>query len=134
MKKKKLAVVLCFMILLSGCDRKTPEIAHSVVSHADVICNHSGKSYTMTYRHPKKLEAILNYLRCLRYKGRPETSPEQLAGDSYEIRLSMSDGSTRTHRLQDYAYLRRNGGEWEKIDPMQGRSLMLLLKLMPEDS
>ena len=133
MKWKKIVFILCFLALLSGCTRKKQEIPHSVVSRAEVVCTHAGESYTLTYRHPKKLEAILNYLRCLRYKGRPEIQPERLAGDRYDICLSMSDGSTRIHCLQDYAYLRRHGEKWEEIDPIQGRSLMVLLKLMPQD-
>ena len=131
--KKKLVFILCLLGLLSGCARKTQEVPHSVVSYADVVYTHSGEAYQLTYRHPKKLEAILNFLRCLRSQGRPEIQPEKLAGDRYDIYLSMTDGSTRVHRLQDYTYLCRSGGKWEKIDPLQGRSLMILLKLMPED-
>lgn len=131
MNKKILVLILC--IFLSGCTRKTPAVPNNVAVRADIFCTQSDKTYQLTYEHPQKLEAILNYLRTLRYQGNPETSPEQLSGDRFEIRLTMSDGSVRTHRLQDYAYLRRNGKEWEKIDPLQGRSLVLLLKLMPED-
>ena len=132
-KWKIFAFILCFLALLSGCARKTQEVPHSVVSYADVVCTHSGEAYQLTYRHPKKLEAILNFLRTLRDQGRPEISPEQLGGDRFDIRLTMPDGTVRTHRLQDYAYFCRSGGKWEKIDPLQGRSLMILLKLMPED-
>jgi len=132
-KQKKLAFILCFLLLLSGCGRKKPEISHNVVSRAEVVCTQGEQTYQLTYRHPKKLEAILNFLRTLRDQGRPEISPEQLGGDRFDIRLTMPDGTVRTHRLQDYAYFCRSGGEWEKIDPIQGRSFMVLLKLMPED-
>ena len=130
-KNKIMVLILC--IFLSGCARKTPAAPNSVVVRADIICTQSERTYQLTYQHPQKLEALLNFLRTLRYQGSPETSPETLSGDRFEIQFTMSDGSVRTHRIQDYAYLRRNGKEWEKIDPLQGRSLVLLLKLMPQD-
>ena len=131
MKQKKLIYLLCFLLLLSGCSRKKQTNPTQVVSHADIIFTQGEESHTLSYNHPKKLEAILNYLRTLRYQGKDD--PEQNGSNLIDIKLYMTNGTCRTYRQQDYAYLCRNGGPWKKIDPMQGRSLMILLKLMPPD-
>ncbi len=133
MKQKKLAIILCFLLTLSGCVGKKPPQSGRVVTKIDVACTQDNAQHLLTYQQPQKIEAVLNYLRCVKYRGKPESDPETLPGMLYEITVTNSDGTNRVYRQKENAYLCRNGRTWEKIDPMQGRSLWLLLKLMPED-
>ena len=132
MKKTKLTLLVVIMCLISGCSRAEAPVSR-VVTKIDVVCTQSNTQVIRTYKHPKKMEALLYYLRTLRYCGKADTDPEQIRGDAYHIVLTYSDGTSRVYRQRANRYLSRDARPWEQIDPRQGRSLPLLLKLMPED-
>ena len=132
MKQKKLAFILCLLIALSGCTGKKPPQSGRVVTKIDVACTKDDVQHLLAYRQPQKIEAVLNYLRCVKYRGKPESNPEALPGELYEITVTNSDGTNRIYRQKENRYLYR-GGSWETIDPNWGNYLFLLLKLMPGD-
>ena len=129
-KKKGFALILCFLLFLSGCTGKKP--TGRVVTKIEVACTQGDIQYVLTYREPRKMIAVLNYLRSVKYNGEPESDPEKLPGDLYEIRVINSDGTNRVYRQKANTYLYRSGS-WEKIDPNWGKYFWLLLKLMPQD-
>ena len=132
MKKLLFILSLCLLITLSGCGSKKPAESSRVVTKIDITCTQNDVQHLLAYRQPKKIEAVLNYLRCVKYRGKPESNPEDLPGELYEITITNSDGTNRIYRQKENAYLYRSGS-WEKIDPNWGNYLFLLLKLMPGD-
>ena len=133
MKKRKRIFLLCFLLILPGCSRTKPQTSGRVVTGIHICCTQSGVTRELTYREPRKMEAVLNYLRCLNYAGKAQEDPETLPGDLYKITVVNSDGTNRVYRQRAFSYLCRNGETWEKIDPNRGKYLWLLLKLMPGD-
>ena len=80
------------------------------------------------------MEKILTYLRQLEYRGMAETDPERICGDSYQITVRSSDGTSCNYRQRANCYLSRNNHPWEKIDPKQAEKLYPLLQEMPSDT
>jgi hypothetical protein len=132
--KRSLLLFLLFPVLLTGCRKR--EIARSelVVTGIDITCTANNQEYLFSYRQNQKIEAVLSYLRIAKCRGTPELQPEYLPGEVYQIKVLLSDGTSRIHLQKADRYLRRHGSRWEKLEPNWGKYLGLLIKLMPQDS
>ena len=122
--------VLCFL----SSDQVSREASPcTLVMQVDITCRYPQATIRRTYTQPKKMASILNYLRLLQYRGKPETDPETLSADTYSITLHYSDGSRRVYRQCAYRYLSKNYRPWEKIDASHAQLIYPLLQLLPDD-
>ena len=127
-------LLLLLPTLLSGSAlRRNSTSVPSLVVQIDVVCRREYSTFTRHYTQPRKIEPILNYLRMLTYHGRPETDPERLAGNAYEITLYYVNGQTSTYRQRADRYLSKDGQPWEKLRPEQAGLLFPLLESTASD-
>ena len=137
-KKQMLFAIVCCLCFLSGCSRtddsEKRQVLYRVVDRIDVSCYRSGTVQHFSYQTPQKMQLILSYLRQLEYRGKADTDPERICGDSYQITLTASDGTACRYRQRADRYLSRDGHPWENIDPDQARRLYPLLQAMPSDT
>lgn len=134
---KKIFWILMGGMLLCGCSANaqgpepTPPLC--VVTQVDVTCRSPGDILERHYTQPQKMEAVLNYLRLLEYRGQADCDPEQLIGNAYKIMVQLSDGCSHCYYQRADQYLSRDRKPWERIDPDQARQLYLLLVELPGD-
>lgn len=137
MKKQKLFLIAFFLCILSGCSKinsaENNSALYRVVDRIDISSYHEGTLEQFSYSTPQKMESILFYLRQLDYQGKAHTDPERICGDSYQITVIVSDGTTRNYRQRANRYLSRDHHPWECIDPKQAEILYPLLQSMSSD-
>ena len=133
MKKAVFRLFVLWMalpFLLCGC-KKESAAPRNIVVKAQVTYDHKGQLLQRTYEHPDKLRNLLMCLRLQEFRGRPETDPEKLVGDSCKIRLTYPDGSQTVIIERANRFRCRNFGSWEEIE--EEDSLYPLLLAMPGD-
>ncbi len=129
MKKAIFALMAALLFLLCGCEKDAAP--RNIVVKAQVSYEHNGALLQRTYDHPDKLRNLLMCLRLQSFRGRPETDPEKIAGDSCEIWLTYCDGSQTVILERANRFRCRNFGYWEEIE--EEDSLYPLLLAMPGD-
>lgn len=133
---RRFILLLLLMYLLSGCTYYAPPgQSHSsrVVTSIDVTASENGQLLHYRYTEQQKMGAILNYLRQLDPDVLKPITPDTFRTDAYEIRIQFSDGSqTVYHQIYDQ-YLKKDNGQWHRIDRIQGSMLQPLLTSLPSD-
>lgn len=137
-KAKKLALLIgILMLLFCGCsvnaaaDEPAPRL--HVVTQVDIICRRADDILQWHYTQPQKMISVLNYVRLLEYRGKVDTDPEKIIGDSYKITVQLSDGRSHVYYQHAERYLSRDHHPWELIDPEQAQRLYPMLQEMPSD-
>lgn len=133
-KMKKLCVFCLFLFyvpILSGC-QETPKESR-LVTLAQISCQRRNGSVHRVYTDPRKISAVLYYLRIQTDCGKARLNPEMLQCAKYEITLQYADGHTRVFYQQGDEYLLERDKTWHKIDPDQGSLLYPLLLAIPAD-
>ena len=131
----KLVFGLCFfVILLSGCTAKGTQPLCRVVTQVDISCQKEDVQIRRHYTDSQKMEYVLLYLRLLKPLGTPDTDPDQVDADVYEITVQLSDGEQKIYRQKDHRYLSQSGHPWKTIDPAQAAGLYQLMRQLPSDS
>lgn len=138
MKRNRIIPLIAAMLLFfSGClhqSGKEPNIKNwTVVSEIIVTCEDSGEVTRRVYTEPKKLRSILNALRDLGQKFKPDVDPDTLPLRSYCITLNHTDGSQRIYRTKGDRYIRRCREPWQQADPEKVSELNLLLRSLAGD-
>jgi hypothetical protein len=86
------------------------------------------------YTDSQKMEYVLLYLRLLKPFGKPDTDPDQLDKDVYQITVHLSDGDRRIYRQKAHKYFSWDSRPWQKIDPAQASGLYALMEHLPSDT
>ena len=123
------AVFLCFFLF---CSRASAQGEELLVTRVDVDYKESSQSLIRHYSGQEKMMAILNFLRLCKFDGMPADNPEDHAGSSCQILLTLAGGGHRAYYLHDERYLSKGGRPWEKIRPPG--SLRALLLALPSDA
>lgn len=123
-----LCVILCGTINVCA---KSSDL--NVITQVQVICHRGNSTVNRIYVQPHKIEAVLNYLRLLKCKGAPDTDPEQMAGDSYEIILYDAGGQCSIYRQRANRFFSKNSQPWKNILPEQASLLYPLVQSIPTD-
>ena len=131
-KFRKFFSIVVFTLLLSGCNGKPPQ-APNLVTGIHVAGVHQDAPLEIFYSDPRKMEAILYYLRSLEDLGAPDTDPERIMGDRFKITVSFTDGSQNIYRQQADRFLSYNSHPWQKVDPRKAGLLYPLLCGMEAD-
>ena len=126
MKKQSRAIFLLILILiLPGCAKKRTWAGPicSVVVRVDVESKNNAERIYRRYTDPKKVSAMLDYIRKLSPYMPADRDPERLAGESHTITVYSSDGTMQVYRQRANAYLSVNSQPWQKIDNKEAQAL-----------
>ena len=126
---KRLAYILIFAVLLSGCSRNP---VSRVVTGIQVDYEQPGSSIHRTYTQSSSIEHVLTYIRLLKPFG--PVIPEENQDFTCRITLQYSHGPDSTYLQQGPNYLQRDNGEWKSIDNTNGQLIYPLLLLLPSDA
>ena len=107
--------------------------ATGFVTHADITWQTEHHRHHRHYRSPDKIQKLMHYLRTLRPKGKADTDPEILSGNSCKIVLYYQNGQRQVYYQQADQYLSVDAHPWERILPAQAKKLYDLLEEMPGD-
>ncbi len=130
----KLTLYLCFFtIFLSGCATNRVRPICRVVTQVDISCQQEDMQIHRHYTNSQKMEYVLLYLRLLEPLGVPDTDPDRIPADVYEITLQFSDGDHKIYRQKDHRYLAVGSLPWKTIDPAQAAGLYTLMRRIPSD-
>ncbi len=138
MKKviKIFLVIYFFATIMSGCgtvDSSAIPICR-VVTQVDISCRQENMFLQRHYTDSKKMESVLLYLRLLKPLGKPNTDPDSIARETYNITIHFSDGQKRVYRQKAHRYLSIDNHPWRAIDPEQASELYALMGYYPSDS
>lgn len=136
-KAMKIFLICCLSVtIMCGCgvNNVLPEPLCRVVTQVDISCQTEHMLIQRHYTHPDKMEYVLLYLRLLKPLGKPDTDPEQINKDVYEITVHLSDGSKKLYRQKAHRYFSRESRPWETIDPAQAAGLYQLMQKLPSDT
>ena len=79
------------------------------------------------------MEWVLIYLRLLKPLGKPDSDPDSLEKDIYEITVHLSDGSKRFYRQKAHRYFSKENRPWQSINPEYAAGLYSLMQHLPSD-
>ena len=137
MKRFLFAVVMAAMLSFSGCLHQSgndPAIENwKVVTEITVTCEQNGEVTRRIYTDQAKMQLILNGIRQLGQKFKPEVDPDALQLRTYCITLTHSDGSQRIYSTKGDRYIRQWSQPWQQADPEKVSDLNLLLQSLPGD-
>ena len=134
--KKAVALFILFCIssiIMSGCLADHSRPLTKVVTQVDISCELENVTITRQYTDTQKMEYVLLYLRLLKRKGKPDTDPDTLNKDIYQITVRFSDGSSRVYQQKAHKYFSDRAGQWHMIDPAQAAGLYRLMEKLPSD-
>lgn len=138
MKNIRIAAMVAVLVWsLCGCMHQSgrkPTIKNwTVVSQITVTCENGSNISRKIYNDPQKMRQILNALRDLGQKFKPDADPESLPLRSYCITLTHTDGSQRIYRTKGDRYIRQCREPWQQADPEKVSELNLLLQNLSGD-
>lgn len=128
---------ICFLLLifsfwgLYGCQQK--QLRCRYVTQVDIHCDHRGTPIHRTYTTQDKMGAVLMYLRLLDTTSPAELDPEATAADAYQIRVALSDGSSRDYMQKGHRYLFDPITGWHNIPAAQATKLYSLMQYFESD-
>lgn len=138
MKKAiKLFILFCFSaVIMCGCGtNNTPaQPLCRVVTQVDISCRKEHMLIQRHYTDTEKMEYVLLYLRLLKPLGKPDTDPDALDKDVYEITVHLSDGNRRIYRQKAHKYFSWDSRPWEMINSAQASGLYALMEHLPSDT
>ena len=126
--KRVLFLMLFGMTLLwGGCCRNVPQKGNELkpgrlVEQVVVLCGSKADCGEERITDPEKIRQILDLLRQLKLQGTTDTVPA-VAPEQIRIELRFSDGSRRSYVQSLDRFLQLADGNWNRIDPEQGREL-----------
>lgn len=127
--------IVSFCLIMSGCGRIKPPVLPlcRVVTQVDIFCQKDNMVIHRHYTKQIKMESVLLYLRLLKPSGRPDTDPDSVAREIYEITVHFSDGQKKMYRQKAHRYLSVDNNPWKAIDPAQAAQLYALMQHYPSD-
>ena len=132
MKRKFCLVLLTLWIIcLGGCSKE--RILCRYVTRVDIHCDHDGIPILRSYTNEDKMGAVLMYLRLLEVGNPVSADPNMIPADTYEIKLTLSNGQTRTFVQKDHRYFRKPASGWQSIPPEQAYRLYALMRHFDSD-
>ena len=126
---KKIIVFLLTAVLLTGCHQRQAAEAFPVVTSVTVV--REGRSQPVQYTDEAEMRPILNALRLLGHRFKPQTDPEALNAPVWSITLRRSDGSSQLYRVKGDLYIQEGRGPWRQTDPDRLTALTALLRAHP---
>ena len=123
--KKRIIPILLAALLLAGCHQKHAD-AFPVVTKIEVMRENTG--HRQIYIHDAQMRPILNALRLIGHRHRPERDPETLDLPAWSVTVTHSDGSAQKYRIKADLYIQEGRGPWQQADPERLEALTALLE------
>lgn len=134
MKRRKILAVFCLVLaLFAGCQRKLNG-SKIIVSHITVTYENDGVTLRQEYSAPEAMRTILGVIRMLGDRGRADTDPEVLPGQSYRIVMTHVDGSKEIFCTKENRFIREGRGPWQQVKPEKLSRLHFVLQNLPGDT
>ena len=137
MKKiaKLIFLFVSFAIIVTGCGiNHTSSTHYRAVTQVDIVTRYEHTLIRRHYTDPKKMEAVLIYLRLLKPIGKPTQDSSQLNEDVFLIAVHLSDGNIHYYRQAAHRYFSREDENWVTIDPSLAARLYAVMRHFPSDS
>lgn len=132
MGKRKILLICLVFLTLTACTRRS-ETPLRVVTRVDVVCDRGYQVWRRQYKSPEKMEMVLDYLRLQDSLGTVQTDPERLQGDTMQIEVWLSDGTSRIYYQKSQQYLSKQLHAWVAIDSQRAAQFSELLRRTPAD-
>ncbi len=132
----KIFVLFCFTtLIISGCGSNDSPVKRlcRVVTQVDISCQREHMHIARHYTDNKKMQSVLLYLRLLQPGAAPESAPNLLKKDIFEITVHLSDGKKRIYRQTGHRYFSMDSRPWQMIKPEDAHKLYTLLRQLPGD-
>ena len=130
---RKMILLILTLALLTGCHQRPDTDEFRVVTRITVTCESHCDLTRRTYIREDKMRPILNALRLLGHRFKPETDPETLNARTWCITLTHSDGSQHLYRIKGSLYIQENRDPWQQADAEKLMELALLIQQLPGD-
>lgn len=128
--KRLATVIFLTALLLSGC-KEQPSV--KLVTQISVDWEPGAMTEDRVYRDDGKIQRVLNRMRQLGQRYRPDVDPEQLRSPSVLITVNFNDGSRHRYQLKGDRYIRSDSHHWQQADAEKIQRLQFLLKALPGD-
>ena len=130
---QRLSILLFLLPVLLAGTVSAEGTTLDIVTQVQITCRTEEAIIHRQYMQPHKISAVLNYLRLLDCKGKADTDPEQLTGDSFEIVLYDICGQRSIYRQRANRFFSKNSKPWLQVSPVQASRLYSLLQAIPSD-
>ena len=128
---KRLATLIFLTALLfSGCK---PQQEVKLVTQISVDWEPETVASDRVYRDSAKMQRVLNRIRQLGQRYKPDVDPEQLVSPSVTITVDFSNGTQQLYQLKGDRYIRKGGRSWQQADGEKLQRLQFLLRALPGD-
>lgn len=128
---KWIMTILSFSLLLGGTNL-TKVSPCRVVTEISVEWQENGMPLRQVYTDQGKMNKYLIYLRSLGPQSVADI-PDEPDEPLYEIRLTLSDGSTVLYKQQGTRFFQETDSHWQAIDPEDASRFPLILAAIPSD-
>ncbi len=123
-----LSIFLCAWLWCTG-GTEIPPVSPAVVT--EIRISNFQEDSQRSFTREKKICQILTVLRLLQQEGIPCQAPK--CQQEIQIRLSKSDGTSRSYFLRNGMYLSTDGTHWKQLEEQRAVLLEMLLIQLPED-
>ncbi len=138
MKRKKIALLLALMLLLSGCGHDTPQPAGTgpgrMVRRIEVAIHPEDPDFARTYVTLENMNELLALLRAMQTDVEPEEEPDINDGQIlYTATVTFANGQQSVYCLLGHTYLRLGQEDWCVIDTKLSRQFSEFIRSRPSD-
>ena len=138
MKRKRIALFLALMLLLSGCGHDTPHAEGTgpgrMVRRIEVAIHPEDPNFSRTYGTQENMNELLNLLRSIHTDAEPEQEPDLAGGQSYyTATVTFANGQQSVYWLLGHTYLRRGDEPWCVITSEQASCFTDFIRTRPSD-
>lgn len=127
-------LALCLAALLAGCAAQIAPIEPNSVEQIEVESLPQSETWARVYTDRDKIGEVVSYLNGLRLRQLFSEDPDEYAGQSLVLTLTLADGTTREFTHFGNLFLMERGGAWQRMEYEQAVRLDGLLRRLPTDA
>ena len=138
MLKKRIALLLILMFLLSGCGNDTPHADGTgpgrMVRRIEVAIHPEDPDFARTYVTQENMNELLSILRSMQTDVEPEHQPDVDDGQNlYTATVTFANGQQSVYYLLGHTYLRLGEEDWCVIDTELSRQFSEFIRSHSSD-
>ena len=138
MKRKRIALLLALMLLLSGCGHDTPHAEGTgpgrMVRRIEVAIHPEDPNFSRTYVTQENMNELLALLRSMQSDEVPEQTPDLDGGQNYyTATVTFANGQQSVYCLLGHTYLHLGDENWCVVDTKLSKQFCQFLLDHPSD-
>ena len=138
MKRKRIALLLALMLLLSGCGHDTPHAEGTgpgrMVRRIEVAIHPEDPNFSRTYVTQENMNELLALLRSMQSDEVPEQTPDPDGGQNYyTATVTFANGQQSVYYLLGHTYMRLGQEDWCVIDTNLSLKFSEFIRSHPSD-